>query len=210
MKRLMYLIIIIVLPVIAYFQYDHYVRHHPPVDCAYPLNEKIDTAYHDPKKVLSYYETAEAAATYARYLWKTHKIDVKKDNPSDGQVAEEMRRYRRYLATARYLEDLLLRSADWKAQGFSNEEIRYMEQNEVGPEDMQVQKLLKGRERLQVGDQNQAVMDIQKLLREKGYTLRIDGIFDQETRQRIQTFQESQELFPSGVMDDITLKALLK
>jgi murein L,D-transpeptidase YcbB/YkuD len=210
MKRIMYLVIIIVLPLLAYFQYDHYLRHHPPVDCAYPINEGIDAAYHDPEVVLNYYEKAEATGTYARHLWKEYKIDVKHDNPSDGKAAQEMLTYRRYLATAHYLEGKLLQSAAWKTQGFTNEEIRYMEQHEVGPETMRVRKLLEGHEVLKMGAQNQAVMNIQKLLLAKGYSLRIDGLFDQETLQTVQIFQESRQLFPSGMMDEITLKELLK
>ncbi len=210
MKRLMYLVIIVALPLIAYFEYDHYVRHHPPVGCEYAINAAIDTQYYDPKTVQDYYESAEAVSTYARYLWKKHKIDVLSDNPADGEKAEALRTHRRYLATARYLEGRLLRAAELKALGFSNDEIRYMEQQQVKPEEMQVRKFFGRYTQLQIGDQNQTVMDMQKLLNAKGYTLRIDGIFNQETRQVVQKFQESAQLFPSGVMDDITLRELLK
>ena len=121
-----------------------------------------------------------------------------------------MRTYHRYLATARYLEGRLLRSAGLKAQGFSNDEIRYMEQQQVGSEEMQVRKFFGRYPQLQVGDQNQAVMNMQKRLQAKGYELKIDGVYNQETRQTVQKFQESAQLFPSGVMDDITLRELLK
>ena len=206
----MYLVVIVALPLIAYFEYDHYVRHHPPAGCEYAIDTTIDVHYHDPGTVLDYYETVEAICAHARFMWKKHKIDVTNADPADGEKAEAMRTYRRYLATARHLEDRLLRSAKQKAQGFSNDEIRYMEQQQVEPEEMRVRKFLGKYTQLQIGDQNQTVMDMQKRLNAKGYSLRIDGIFNQETRQVVQKFQESAQLFPSGVVDDITLKELLK
>lgn len=206
----MYLVVIIALPLIVFFQYDHYVRHHPPADSGYPISEAIDAEYHDPGIVLKYYETAEATSSYARFLWRKHKIDVRKTSPADGATADKTGRYHQYLATARHLEQQLIRSANWKEQGLSNDEIQYMESHQVDATTMTIRKMLREKTLLQFGDQSQAVMEVQKRLEGKGFPLRVDGIFDQETQQTVQAFQEANKLFPSGVADDITLRALFQ
>lgn len=210
MKKLMYLVVIIALPLIVFFQYDHYVRHHPPADSGYPISGAIDADYHDPGIVLKYYETVEATSTFARYLWRKHKIDVRKTSPADGATADKVGLYHQYLATARHLEQQLIRSANWKQQGLSNDDIQYMEVHQVDAETMTIRKMLGEKDRLQFGDQSQAVLEVQKRLEKKGFSLRIDGIFDQETLQTVQAFQEANKLFPSGVLDDLSLRTLLQ
>ncbi|GAB4408986.1 MAG: hypothetical protein OHK0039_12430 [Bacteroidia bacterium] len=72
MKRLFYLTVIIVLPILAFFQFDKYRRFHPPSEYSYAPHKGIDLQYHDPEVLLRYYQLATEADTYARHIWYEH------------------------------------------------------------------------------------------------------------------------------------------
>ena len=54
MKRLFYLICIICLPLILWFQWDKYQRFHPPLEYQYEASGQADLQYHDQEVVAQY------------------------------------------------------------------------------------------------------------------------------------------------------------
>lgn len=210
MKRLFYLVTIISLPLIVFFEYDRYRRFHPPSEYGWPANAGIDPDYHDPEVVKRYFELGEGSASYARYIWKKEGIDVKRDNPSDPEAQTYAGTYRRYLASAWHLEQKLLQSAALKKQGFSNEQIRQMEQEGISPETLQMKELTENKVLSVMGDEGPLVFEIQTLLKKRGLNLPADGIFRDETDRAIRVFQQEQNLYPSGKMDERTFRRLLQ
>jgi Putative peptidoglycan binding domain len=210
MKRLFYLVTIISLPLIVFFEYDRYRRFHPPSEYGWPVHADIDPDYHDPEAVKRYIELGEGAASYARYIWKKQGIDVKRENPSDPEAKAYADTYRRYLASARHLEQKLLQSADLKKRGFSNEQIRRIEQEGISPETLQIKELTENKVLSVIGDEGPLVFEIQTLLKKRGLNLPVDGIFRDETDRAIRLFQQEQSLYPSGKMDERTFRRLLQ
>lgn len=208
MKRLFYLIVIITLPILVFFQWSKYRRFHPPTDYAYPISEAIDTQYHDPEIVLKYFQAAEATATYARYCWRKHRIDVKFPDLEDPEEAGKVQLYQQHLATAQALEKRLVQSATWKAAGYSQLDIQTLERSGMTPKDLQTQKLLGGDKLVRFGEESPSVWHIQKLLIAKGYDIRLDGIFDQETLSALNAFQAADSLPQTYGVDKEVLEAL--
>ena len=58
MKKLLIIVLIITLPLIAFFQYKGYRRFHPPVDYEYVISNEIDINYYDQGLVEEYYTKA--------------------------------------------------------------------------------------------------------------------------------------------------------
>ncbi len=208
MKRL--LTIVILLGVISYIavQYLKDRRFNPPSVYDYPISESIDKDYYDQLVVKDYYKTALEVGSYARSLWFNDGIDVRlmeKDNFESSQATDY---YELLRASARILEDRLVRSADFKKQGYSNDEIKMLEKG-VTPKDIEFisKEHLLG---LAIGSNGQEAMELQRMLNAKGDSIPVDGIFNTITRYRLRVFQTENGLYPSGQVDKETLKALLK
>lgn len=209
MKRLFYLIVIIGLPVIAYFQFENYRALHPPEDYTLTPNPEIDASYHDPQVVLNYYTLLQEAKSFAGSCWENDRFNVKTTDPVDPDHQELMARYHQYLATAQHLEQKLIQSAKWKKEGFSNENIQKME-----TQDPMTRMLERWKENsIEVatkGEKNELVFKVQEKLNTLGITMPIDGVFDTETETGIITFQNQKSLFPSGKIDMITFRTLFE
>ena len=61
---------------------------------------------------------------------------------------------------------------------------------------------------LRMGNRGSAVAFVQRLLRQRGYTVRIDGIFGSMTRNAVMNFQRRNNLSQTGLVDDGTWRAL--
>ncbi len=210
MKRLAYLILIITLPLLVFFQWRKYRRFNPPTDYSYEINDAIDPQYHDPDVVLQYYQAAEATGTYARYCWRKHRVDVKVPDLEDPEEATMTKVYQQHLATAQALERRLLQSAKWKAQGLSTSEIQTLERSGMSSESLQTQKLLGADRLVRFGEESPSVWHIQKLLIAKGYNIRLDGIFDQETLTALNAFQAADSLAQTYGVDEEVLGYLME
>ncbi len=210
MKRLAYLILIISLPLLIFFQWRKYRRFNPPTDYSYEINEAIDAQYHDPEAVLQYYQAAEATGTYARYCWRKHRVDVKVPDLEDPEEAAMTKVYQQHLATTQALERRLLQSAQWKSQGLSTSEIQTLERSGMSPQSLQAQQLLGVDRLVRFGEESPSVWHIQKLLIAKGYDIRLDGIFDQETLAALNALQAADSLPQTYGVDEEVLGYLMK
>lgn len=210
MKRLFYLIIIICLPLIAFFQYRQYQRWHPPVDYTYQISDAIDTEYHDPTVVERYYQAGQKAATIARHAWAEHRIDVKAADAAALEAGSWVKQYQQSIATAMMLEDRLERSKRLKDVGYTQDFIQQIEQQGWTDQEAQVQALLQNPVMAAFGDENDLVYSVQQMLTQLGYEMPIDGNFRIETQRGLTTFQEAQNLRPTGQLDRRTLLQLIE
>ena len=210
MKRLFYLILIIGIPLIVFFQYDRYRRFHPPTTYEYQVSDSIDYQYHDPSIITEFFESAEQCGTYARYVWRKHRVDVKADDKNNPKAQAFISNYQQLLAKTAMLEGKLKQSLSLKAQGFGNEEIKAIELHGDKPEHLIYKEYLGSSPFIQYGDEGAQVLVMQKLLHKKGHQIKIDGIFDQETLRAVQSFQEASGLVPNGIVDQWNIEKLLK
>ncbi|MEM7654976.1 MAG: peptidoglycan-binding domain-containing protein [Bacteroidota bacterium] len=209
MKRLFYLVMIISLPLITFFQFDRYRRFHPPTEYAHPIHQDIDYGYHDPAVVLEYLTAAQQTGTYARHLWREHRLDVKSVDPKAAEFQPEIATYQQYVATTQFLEKRLLQSAQWKAAGKKNAEIQALENGSQNERQQAYEQWTNNPVLARVGDQGPIVYEIQRRLQALAYELPLDGIYRSETQRDVQAFQTKQQLFPSGIVDKQTFLRLL-
>lgn len=208
MKKLAWIIVILLLVVIAFFQFRNFQRFHPGTDYDYPINTEIDAHYHDPQAVMEYYQTAYQAGNFARSIWSSERIDVKFPDAGDLEEESAARTYEQMLATAAFLEAKLVASANLKKQGFSNSDIRYIEESGIAPDQLNLRRQL-GESTLKKGDEGPAVHLLQERLLLQGFELPVDGKFLEQTEAAILAFQQKQGLIPTGVADPYTLEKLL-
>ncbi|MEM6800914.1 MAG: peptidoglycan-binding domain-containing protein [Bacteroidota bacterium] len=217
MKRLFYLVIIITLPLIAFFQFWNFRKFNPPSDYAYEISQEIDPNYHDPEMVKEYFLTCKEVGNYARYVWKEHGVDVKFADPTHPEEKEFASIYNSLIATAQFLEGKLEKSAELKKDGLNNEDVIWWEKGIIernvadpnlgssrGGDQGDMDTVAK------IGDKNAAVRAIQESLYKKGHKIRIDGIFRQETRDAVLAFQNKKKLPETGIVDLETFQKLTK
>ncbi|MEL6254245.1 MAG: peptidoglycan-binding domain-containing protein [Bacteroidota bacterium] len=218
MKRLFYLVIIITLPLIAFFEIWSFYKHNVSADYDYQVNDSIDPNYHNPELVSRYYVTAKEVGNYARNIWKEHRVDVTMADMTDPDEKEFGRTYNSLIASAKHLERKLLKSAELKGQGMSNEEIVRWEQGVQAPIPSPVQNTSSSSQLstdinpiiAQIGDNSATVREIQDRLYKKGSEIRIDGIFREETKQAVAAFQKKKKLPETGIVDIETFLKLMK
>lgn len=209
MKKLVISIFLVLLLIIIFFQFQNYRRLNPPDAYEYKINKEVDVNYHNPTFVKDYYKGAYEIGTFARELWYNNRIDVLFSNHKSEQSVNATKVFNSMKIKVVEIENILLNSAKLKKQGFSNHEIQEMEISGMGPGEFMLNKYFETTT-LKIGDNNQAVLEMQKILRNKGYFLRVDGIFDIETKSAVQQFQKKNGIYSSGIVDKRTLIQLMK
>ncbi len=209
MKRL--LVIVILIGVVAYVavQYLKDRRFNPPSAYDYELSQNIDTDFYDRAVLKEYYKTALEVGSYARSLWRNDQIDVRFINNEDFESTRATEVYNEMIATAKMLETKLELSAELKSKGYNDYEVRMYFEQGLTREDINFERnyhLLD----LKIGAKGAAVWELQKLLNTDSDSIPQDGIFNLITANRLKTFQQNNGLFPSGEVDEKTLKALIK
>jgi hypothetical protein len=209
MKRIVILLVTLSLVTIAVFQYIRYNRFKVSDKYDYHIPPGIDPNYYDQKTVLEYYDLAYQIGSYARNMWFNEGIDVKLAEKNNALSQNATAKYNQMLATESFLEAKLKESARLKSFGYDNAAIKNIEQTGISVNQHDIQLFLGGKT-FQEGDKGQEVLEIQKILHSVGYNLRIDGIFSVETQGYVKEFQQSKQIYPSGIADPITINALIR
>lgn len=208
MKKLLLLIVVIALVAVVFFQYKAYKRFNPPSDYNYVLSDSIDVNYYDQVVVQQYYDNAYELGQFARSTWANRGIDVL--FPSDDiESIEASKYYTSKTSLTKRLEDKLKYSASLKDMGYDNRAIEYIMKNGISPEHhyyITNQNFIG----LKLGDKNHEVWEVQKALIAFGYEIPNDGVFGLETESALQLFQEKNDLYPSGIVDEKTIKKIIK
>ncbi|MBV6647184.1 MAG: peptidoglycan-binding protein [Cyclobacteriaceae bacterium] len=210
MKKLFIGIIIIALPVMAYFQYQNWKRFHPPVSYEYTLNPGVDTDYYNPEIVKEYYENAVEIGAFARSQWSNNDIDVRYPDASSTEAVNAATYYNHLIARTKMIEWKLLQSSTYKKDmQISNEDVQLLEAGQS----MSMVKAIKDKASyigLTIGASGTFVWKLQKKLLEKGFTHPVDGVFGAETLTSLTSFQQGQDIFPSGLLDEDTFERLFQ
>ncbi|MEL7002305.1 MAG: peptidoglycan-binding domain-containing protein [Bacteroidota bacterium] len=208
MKRLLLVLAIILCGIVGYFQYQDYKRFNPPSDYLYPVSNEIDINYFDQLVVQQYYDNAYELAAYGREKWANEGIDVRyPTNDETSQRASDY--YNKKLSITNKLQDLLVYSADLKKKGFNNQQIKEIIESGLSPTTyiiLQNTQFIG----LKKGDQSNEVWEIQKMFIDLGYEIPKDGKFGPETEAAVIDYQNKNNLFESGAINEITLRTLLK
>lgn len=207
MKKLLFIVLLITLPLIAFFQYKNYRRFNPPVAFEYSISDAIDPSYHDQSIVDEYYTKAVEIGAFARIQWRTHDIDVRFPN---GELQEEVNAsayYNRLIARVNDLQNKLIASKQLKSEGFDNDDIKLIESG-VNKSDLAWFSDKSDIINISFGDQSRFVWKVQSQLIEKGYNHTLDGLFGLDTQNAITSFQQDNKLYPSGSLDEETFELL--
>ena len=208
MKRITILLVVISLIIIATIQYLRYARYQMSGEYDYQVQTDIDAAYHDPKLVVQYFETAYRIGSFAREAWINDGIDVKFPDRDHPRSVNATAAYNQMIISVKQLEAKLRKYMQLKKQGFGNEQIKFIEENGISEKQYTQYRLLKNRV-LRKGDAGAEVWEFQKLLNSKGYKIPVDGKFADETENVVREFQRKQQQYPSGVADESMLMELL-
>lgn len=209
MKRL--LSIVIIIGIIAYIavQFLKDRRYNPPSDYDYEISEAIDKEYYDPLVIKEYYRIALEVGSYARSMWFNEKIDVRSIDKAKQKSPEATEYYLQLVASAKFLEDRLTLSKQYRDQGYSKDQVQLLMEQGITPEELKFQEksyLLT----LAIGSNGAEVWELQRMLNQHGDSIPEDGLFNLITRNRLRDYQRQNDLFPSGRVDENTLRALLK
>lgn len=220
MKQIIIAISFVILFVIGYNQYINYKRFHPPANYKISPNSKIDINYFDKPFLNEYYRKIESANSHALLSWTNHHIDVRAPKKANEKTRIAVEQYNKLKADVQFYESILVQSSELKAKGYSNADIMEWQQSGVDPSKLkEFKKNNEVRESLMntlksrswsVGDKGAGVYELQKLLIAKGYDMPKDGIFSSITQAAIKDFEEKNDLYPDGVIDEYALNLLLR
>lgn len=210
MKRL--IVILAVLGIIAYATV-HYLkdrRFNPPSKYYdFPVSEQIDTDFYNPVVIKDYYSTILEIGNFARSSWNYDGVDVLSPDFEKEKDNLKAQYFIKLKATAKMLQDKLELSKKYRDQGYSKEQIQMIMEKGLTPKDLELREkvYLLGLSR---GSNGAGVWELQKMLNTLEDSIPEDGIFNLITTNRLKEFQSKNNLFPSGEVDENTLKALLK
>ncbi len=209
MKKILIAATIIVLAVVVVVQALRIRRLNPPETYEYTFREDIDLDYFDPNAVKAYYDTGYESGSFAREMWKNRGLNVRMPDSDDASNRVAVIRYNHLLAYTDSLGARLANSKKLKASGYTNYDIRRLQQEETTLDLIKLEKRF-GASELKLGDKNKGVFELQAILIAQGYVMPHDGYFWGETETAVKAFQTKAKLFASGIANEETLKALIR
>lgn len=207
MKKLLIIVVIIALPLIAFFQYQNYRRFHPPVQYDHVISDSVDVNYYDQELVDEYFTKAIEIGSFARIKWHNEGIDVRFPNQEDQAAVNAARYWNELVARVALLERQLIFSSLLKAQGLTNQEVQRVESGYTVA-NLEFLEDREGIQGIQVGDRSRFVWTVQKQLIAKGYEHALDGLFGEDTQNAITSFQQDQGIYPEGLINEETFELL--
>jgi phosphoribosylformylglycinamidine (FGAM) synthase-like enzyme len=149
-----------------------------------------------------------------RKLWLRHGVDIHKESKYTGEAQSLMNQYNSVLKYTRILESRLKDSKDMKDGGLTNDVIKMVFEKgiTVGAVENEKDKMaaydfLKGKNISATSKPNE-IWELQKLLNANDYNLSISGVYDASTDSALLDFQRLNNIYPSHICDDLTLKKL--
>ena len=125
------------------------------------------------------------------------------------QSANATATHTRLRTRANTLETRLRESKKLKTAGFDNDAIKIIEERGLSEKNFMAFQLLNGKKIIK-GQEDTSVWEMQKLLIAKGFSLKLDGVYNDETMTAVKEFQQKNALYPSGMADETTINLLLK
>jgi hypothetical protein len=204
MKQIIIFFLILIFAIIGYGQYSKYKRF-SLVEYEYKVPEGIDVNSSDKALLLDYYEAIETVNGYIITQWSSNRIDVRNPANDDDDELASVSEYRKKLANVKFYEAQLLNPSKGVKQQepLSEREVK----NQIVKVMFYANPIINS---LRIGERSALVYEIQRLVIEKGDSIKHDGLFNIETFNALKSFEEKSQLFPDGKLDAITLEYLLK
>lgn len=207
----------ILLLIVGFWGYHRYAQHKKYENISrfdYLPKDSLDYGYYDQAMLATYLDNCDKLTDMAKTLWLKDGIDVTTAKTGYGETQSKINRYNSLLKYNKLLEAKLTESKDLKDQGLSNDVIEAILDKgitigavENERDKMDGYEFLKGKNVSAHSPANE-IWEMQKLLNANDYNVSINGIFDASTDSALLDFQKSNNLYPSHVCDDITLKKL--
>ncbi|RKW29191.1 MAG: peptidoglycan-binding protein, partial [Granulicatella sp.] len=80
---------------------------------------------------------------------------------------------------------------------------------EVNLPDYAFLKIIDARETLKVGSVSQNVLSVETILKGLGYSVTVDGYFDEATKEAVKAYQQKEGLTATGEVDEETAQKLM-
>jgi hypothetical protein len=204
MKQIIIFILILILAAIGYGQYSKYKRF-SLTEYEYKVPESLDVNSAEKGLLIDYYEAVETVNGHVITQWSSEGIDVRNPSDDDEEELAAVSEYRKKLANVKFYEVQLLNPSEGEKpkEALSEKELK----NQITKGMFYANPAANT---LRSGERSALVYEIQRLLIEKGYSIKHDGLFSVETFNAIKAFEEKNNLFPDGKLDAITLEYLLK
>jgi hypothetical protein len=198
----------------AYHRYELHKKYENISRFDYLPKDSIDYSYYDPATLSTYLDNCTKLTDLAKTLWLKNDIDIRTTQTGYGEAQSKINRYRALLKYTKMLEAKLSESADLKGQGFGNDVIEAILDKGITAgavenerDKMAAYDFLKGKNVSTRSPQNE-IWEMQMLLNANDYNININGTFDASTDSALLDFQKSNNLYPSHVCDDLTLRKL--
>jgi hypothetical protein len=216
MKQLIILLLLIIAFFIGYGQYSQYKRFNSP-NVDYKTTKEIDNAYYNQETVINYYKAIEDLNSFVKLQWTANNIDVRTPEEDTEETKLAVKKYADKVATIKFYESKLEKSAVLKTKGLSNEEIQFLENTGTDLKSHQksiainkIKSMFNPDKTMLYGYKSALIFEIQKQLNQKGFNIKLDGVYKLETLNSIKDFEEKNNLFVDGVIDVLTLDALFE
>ncbi|WP_299014759.1 peptidoglycan-binding domain-containing protein [uncultured Polaribacter sp.] len=216
MKQLIILLLLIIAFIIGFSKYNQYKRYNAP-KVNYKTDKKLDLEYHNQELVLNYNKAVEDLNSFVIMQYTANSIDVRTPKNDDEQTKLAIAKYSDKLATIRYYESKLEKSAFLKKNGLSNQEIKFLEEQGLelkhykkNQEVNKIKQMFNADRKIVYGDKSPLIYEVQKKLVANGIDVTVDGLYKIQTLKGIQLFEKNNNLYPDGFLDILTLDALFK
>jgi hypothetical protein len=180
----------------------------------YLPKDSIDYGYYDQNVLNTYFANCAKLTDMAKAAWLRGGIDIRTAKTGYGEVQSEINRYNDLLKYTKILEARLAESKDLKDQSLGNDVIEMIQDRgiTIGAAENEKDKIaaydfLKGKNISARSPANE-IWEMQKLLNANDYNINITGVFNAATDSALLDFQKANNLYPSHVCDDMTLKKL--
>ncbi|MFN8278063.1 MAG: peptidoglycan-binding domain-containing protein [Chitinophagales bacterium] len=200
----------------GYHRFSQHNRYENISRFDYLPNPKIDYLYYDRDMLRTYLENCQKLTDLGKTLWLRSEIDVTKTKKAFGEAQTLINQYQQVWQYNHILETRLIESKDLKEQGLTDQVIEVILNKgvTVGAVQEEQDKLaaydfLKGKN---AGARSgpAEIWQVQMLLNANDYPIHPTGQFDATTDSSLTDFQRMNNLYPSHVCDDITLKRLVE
>ncbi len=157
----------------------------------------------NPSLVEQYYKAIEDVNGYVISQWSLHNIDVRVPQEKDEATKRAVEVYREKLGFTKYLEEKFKEKENLLAE---NKKEKILLENKKA-----IKNIFKQSKReLRIGSSGVLVYELQQALVKKGFSIKIDGLFKEETFLALKNFESQKGLYPDGKLDFLTLEYLLR
>lgn len=212
-----FLFVAVLLLFIGSWSYHRYSLHKKYENISrfdYLPKDSIDYNYYDKVTLSTYLDNCNQLTDLAKTLWLKNGIDIHTATTAYGEGQSRINRYKALLNYTKILEAKLRESKDLKDQDLDNDVIQMIIEKgtTVGAVENDKDKIagyefLKGKN-VSPHSAKSEIWEMQKLLNDNDYNLNINGVFDAATDSALLDFQHDNNIYPSHICDDITLKKL--